>query len=216
MQCMQRRKEPCPKLRLPRRTPRGTPGAQQSVDMKKGLTTFPLVRPCFRLSRLSESNRRPSHYERPRNARPGISPACDATHAMPETTSFAFRGYAGVSGPSSTRRLGSCFAAVVSMRPSSAFGASACKCYHFDFHLTLEIDRDHPYAERRTPRTIGSVDKRASALSEQVAFRAITPQSDDPRRGLGTSATPTGSEFLAWRLRVAEWREAVGRFAWFG
>jgi hypothetical protein len=59
----------------PRRTPRGTPEARVSMGKEKGLTTFPLVRPCFRLSRLSESNRRPSHYERPRNAHPGITHA---------------------------------------------------------------------------------------------------------------------------------------------
>ena len=54
-------------------------------------------------SRPSELNRRPSHYERPQNAHPGIPHACDATHAMPETTPVAFRGYAGGKQPEFNR-----------------------------------------------------------------------------------------------------------------
>ena len=95
MQCMQRGKEPAGTPRVPPTYPAGNAGAHQSVDMEKGLTTIPLVTLCLRRSRLSESNRRPSHYERPGNVHPGMLHACDATHAMPETTPVAFRGYAG-------------------------------------------------------------------------------------------------------------------------
>ncbi len=58
------------------------------------VSAFPQVRGAV-WSRLSESNRRPSHYERPGNVHPGVAHAWNATHAMPETTPVAFRGYAG-------------------------------------------------------------------------------------------------------------------------
>jgi hypothetical protein len=50
MQCMQRRKALDGDLVYPWRTPQGIQGLQghpQPVVMKKGLATFPLVRPCF-------------------------------------------------------------------------------------------------------------------------------------------------------------------------
>ncbi len=56
--------EPPPKIPLTPGVPRrGRQEHAKPVGMMKGLTMFPLVRPCSRLSRLSESNRRPSHYE---------------------------------------------------------------------------------------------------------------------------------------------------------
>jgi hypothetical protein len=57
-------KESLPETTLTPDVPRAARRGHESVDMKKGLTVFPLVRPWLWESRLPESNRRPSRFAR--------------------------------------------------------------------------------------------------------------------------------------------------------